>query len=456
MAGVGFGLRKLQGGETYASIARLYASAGVISSGPWLISILTLLFVGVLGKNLAPEPQAIERFQVAVTWLFACSLVLSTPFQLLFTRYIADLLYRQRGDLALPSLWGALAIMTALSFALGCASFGLFGDESTALKVVLAADLVVVSDTWLVIVMLTALKEHGQVIVAFVLGYATTFGACLGLARYGELGLLVGFLLGQSVLLFWSLATIVRAVPASRPVDFAFLDRQKVHLDLLLIGLLYALGIWADKLVFWLNPPTSHAVLGPFRSSEVYDLPVFLAYLAITPGMAAFLMRIETDYAERHTAFFKAIEDGAPLARLERLRDELVESARAALLSIFKVQGVTFVSCLLLGETLLTWFGISRLHLPLFFVDVAAVSMQVLVLSTISIFFYLDRRSTVLWLVALLSGTNLVGTLLSLRAGSAFYGYGFAIAASVTTLAAVITLNRTYRHLLRDTFMMQG
>jgi polysaccharide biosynthesis protein PelG len=229
-----------------------------------------------------------------------------------------------------------------------------------------------------------------------------------------------------------------------------------VHLDLLLIGLLYALGIWADKLVFWLNPPTSHAVLGPFRSSEVYDLPVFLAYLAITPGMAAFLLRIETDYAERHTAFFKAIEDGAPLSRLERLRDELVASARAALLSIFKVQGVTFVSCLLLGETLLTWFGISRLHLPLFFVDVAAVSMQVLVLSTISIFFYLDRRSTVLWLVALLSGTNLVGTLLSLRAGSAFYGYGFAIAASVTTLAAVITLNRTYRHLLRDTFMMQG
>jgi polysaccharide biosynthesis protein PelG len=456
MAGVGFGLRKLHAGETYTSLARLYASAGIISSGPWLISILTLLFVGLVGRGLAPAPEAVERFQVSVTWLFATSLVLSTPIQLLFTRYIADLLYRQRGDLALPSLWGALAIMTTVSFGVGCASFGLFHGESTALKVVLTANLVAVSDTWLVIVMLTALREHGKVIVAFLLGYGTTFGACLALARYGELGLLCGFLLGQSTLLFWSLGTVARAAPSSRAVAFGFLDRQKVHLDLLLIGLLYALGIWADKLVFWLHSPTSRAVLGPFRSSEVYDLPVFLAYLAITPGMAAFLLRIETDYAERHTAFFRAIEDGAPLARLERLRDELVESARGALLTIFKVQGITFVSCLLLGETLLTWFGISRLHLPLFFVDVAAVSMQVLVLSTISIFFYLDRRSTVLWLVTLLCATNLIGTVASLFAGSAFYGYGFAVAASLTTVAAVITLNRTYRHLLRDTFMMQG
>ena len=456
MAGVGFGLRKLQGDETYVTHARVYASAGVISSGPWLISILTLLLIGVAGRKVAASSVAIEHFQVAVTWLFAASLLLSTPFQLLFTRYVSDLLYGERGDLALPSLWGALAIMSTLSGVVGCACFGLFNGEPTSLKVVLTANLVVVSDTWLAIVMLTALREHVRVIAAFLLGYAVTFAGCLGLARFGEVGLLLGFLLGQSVLLFWSIATIARSAPASGPVAFGFLQRKRVHLDLLLIGLLYALGTWVDKLVFWFNPPTSHAVLGPFRSSDVYDLPVFLAYLAITPGMAAFLLRIETDYAERHGAFFRAIEDGAPLERLERLRDELVDSARAALLSIFKVQGVTFMTCLLLGETLLGWFGISQLHLPLFYVDVAAVSMQVLVLSLVSIFFYLDRRRTVLALVTLLCVSNLGATLISLHAGAAFYGYGFAFAASLTTLVAVMLLNGAFRHLLRDTFMMQA
>lgn len=456
MAGVGFGLRKLQGDETYATHVGVYASAGIISSGPWLISILTLLLIGLVGRERAADPLAIEQFQVAVTWLFAASLLLSTPFQLMFTRYVSDLLYRQREDLALPSLWGALVVMSLLSAALGCACFGLFDGERTALKVVLTANLVVVSDTWLVIVMLTALREHLQVIAAFLLGYAVTFAGCLALARHGELGLLCGFLLGQSALLFWSLAVISRSAPASQLVAFGFLRRERVHLDLLLIGMLYALGIWVDKLVFWFHGPTSRAVLGPFRASEVYDLPLFLAYIAITPGMAAFLLRIETDYAERHAAFFRAIEDGAPLARLERLRDELVDAARAALMSIFKVQGVTFMTCLLLGETLLGWFGISRLHLPLFYVDVAAVSMQVLVLSLVSVFFYLDRRRTVLGLVTLLFVSNLGATLISLRAGAAFYGYGFAFAASLTTLVAVVMLNGAFRHLLRDTFMMQA
>jgi uncharacterized membrane protein len=240
------------------------------------------------------------------------------------------------------------------------------------------------------------------------------------------------------------------------PIAWGFLERKKVHLDLLAIGFLYSLGIWVDKLVFWLNAPTSRAVLGPFRASEVYDLPVFLAYLAIAPGMSAFLLKVETDYAERHSAFFAAVEQGAALSRLDRLRDELVTSARAALTTIFRVQGITFLACLALGETVLSWFAISRLHLPLFYVDVAAVSMQVLVLSVISVLFYLDRRKLVLGIVTLLFVSNLAGTYLSLWAGAAFYGYGFALAATLTTLVAVTLLNGTFRDVLRDTFMMQA
>lgn len=456
MAGVGFGLRKVYRGETYTSLGRLYASAGLISSGPWLVSILSLLVIGVLGSKLAPTAESVQRFQVSVTWLFAASLILSTPFQLLFTRHVSDLLYRERADLATPTLWGALSLMSALSGVVGLACFPLFAGESLALKVVLAATLVTLCDTWLVIVMLTALKQHGEVVFAFVLGYACTFGACLGLARYGELGLLGGFLIGQSVLLGWALRVIVRAAPGSRAVAFGFLDRTQVHPDLLWIGLFYALGIWVDKLVFWFHRPTSHAVLGPFRASEVYDLPIFVAYLAIAPGMSAFLLRIETDYAERHGAFFRAVEEGGSLGKLERLRDEMVQAANSALTSIFKVQGATFAIFFLLGRSLLSWFGISLLHVPLFYVDLAAVSLQVLVLSVVSIFFYLDRRRTVLQLVVLLFVSNLIGTLVSLWAGAAFYGYGFAFAASLTTLVAVTNLNQAYRFVVRDTFMMQS
>jgi uncharacterized membrane protein len=456
MAGVGFSLRKLSGGETYAGVLRLYASAGMISSGPWLISILTLLFVGLFAQGFAATPESVERFQVSVTWLFAASLLLSTPLQLLFTRYTSDLLYAQRADLTTPNLWGALAVMSAIGAVVGVGCLPLFPDETAAVKLLLLTSLVLLCDLWLVIVMLSALKEHGQVVGAFVLGYATTFLICLKLAPHGELGLLAGFVIGQSVLLWWAASVVARAAPGSVPIAFGFLRREAVHPDLLAIGALYGLGVWVDKLVFWLYPPTSHAVLGPFRASEVYDLPLFIAYLSIAPGMAAFLLRVETDYAERHGRFFLAIEEGASLLRLEQLRDELVSSARGALRSIFRVQGMTLVVCILFGERLLARCGLSRLHLPLLYVDLAAVSMQVLFLSTISVLFYLDRRALVLRLVGFLFLSNLAGTLLSIRAGAAYYGYGFAAAIAISTVVALALLDGTFRHVLRDTFMLQA
>jgi uncharacterized membrane protein len=36
-----------------------------------------------------------------------------------------------------------------------------------------------------------------------------------------------------------------------------------------------------------------------------------------------------------------------------------------------------------------------------------------------------------------------------------FYGYGFGLAMTVTSMAAILMLDRILRHLVRDTFMLQ-
>lgn len=456
MAGIGFSLRKLRSDETYAGGAQLYLSAAVLSSGPWLISILGLLFVGILAQTLAPTPNAIVRFQVAVTWLFAVSLVLTTPFQLLFTRYVSDLIFAEQDERVLPNLWGALACTSAAAALVGAAAWPWFDDCALAVKALLAANLVVLSNIWIAVVMLTGLKEHRKVLLMFALGNAVTVAASLALARAGEAGLLAGFLAGQSVLLWGSCAIVARAQPSVSTVAWGFLDRRRIYPGLLGIGFLYAMGTWIDKLVFWLYPLTSTQVIGPLRSSEIYDLPIFLAYLAITPGMAVFLLRIETDYAELHTAFFRAVEDGATLRAIEAARDAMTQAARRACLSIFKVQGITFLLCAVFGRELLRLFGISRLHAPLLRVDAAAVSLQVLLLALVSVFFYLDRRRVVLGLTALLCLSNGLATALSLRLGVAWFGYGFAFSMAITVLVAILTLRHTLRHLVRDTFMLQA
>ena len=43
MAGIGFELRKLLRKRTYTGMLQAYAYAGIISSGPWVLSIVGIL-----------------------------------------------------------------------------------------------------------------------------------------------------------------------------------------------------------------------------------------------------------------------------------------------------------------------------------------------------------------------------------------------------------------------------
>jgi uncharacterized membrane protein len=455
MAGVGFSLRKLHRDDGYTGLFKLYGAAGLISSGPWLLSIMTLLLIGMLGRALAPDSAMLVRFQVSVTWLFAGSLILTGPLQLMFTRFVADRDYLGERDLTVPNLFGAVAFTSLLSGVVALALAPLFAKESIYLKLLLGMSFVTLSDIWIVIVVLTGLRAHDKVLLSFVLGYAVTLGATLLLARFGEVGMLAGFALGQATLLFSALSMIVRTLPSRTPAAFRFLRRKSLFFELGFIGALYNLGVWVDKWMFWLNPHTSRAVLGPLRSSEVYDLPIFLAYLTLVPGMAVFLVRVETDFAETHAAFYDSVRHGASLRRIQQLCNEMTDAARRAVIGIMKVQGASFIVAVSLGPWLLELFGISVLHLPLFYIDAAGVALQVLLLAVTSIFFYLDRRRFVTVLVVLLVVSNAALTWVSQQLGPEYYGYGFAVAMAITSLVGLWMLSRAFSTLVRDTFMLQ-
>jgi uncharacterized membrane protein len=455
MAGVGFSLKALRRDESYLGLLRLYGTAGIISSGPWLLSILSMLFIGVVGRKLVADPAQLQRFQVTVTWLFATSLLWTGPLQLMFTRFAADREFSGEHDETLPNLYGALALLGLASAALALSLSLLFPAEPPLFKLALSCAFVVLCQVWMVVTVLTGLRAHWQVFGSFALGYAVTFIACLALAKHGATGLLAGFALGQATLMFVALSVLARRMPARHEVAFRFAQRHALFLELGLVGFVYNLGIWVDKLLFWLNPATSYGVIGPLRASEVYDLPIFLAYLTTVPGMAVFLVRVEADFAERHAAFYAAVRNGASLRRIEQLRNQMTDAARRAVLGIVRMQSITLIACVTAGPLLLSLAGISQLHLPLFYVDTVGVALQVLLLAVTSMFFYLDRRRTVCWLTGLLLVSNALLSLASQRLGPEYYGFGFAAAMALTSSVGLVLLNRTFMHLVRDTFMQQ-
>ncbi len=456
MAGIGFELRKLLREESYTGLLRAYGYAGLISSGPWVLSILAVMALGVLSLVYVEHAFQVNQFLVSVTYLVAASLIITGPFQIMFTRFVADRLFAHERHRIMPNLIGLLSFINILSGGIGIAVVGfLFQNEPLLYRLEMLTGFVLLCNIWCVVIFVVGMKAYRQVLWAFIFGYGATLAAGLLLNDYGLQGLLGGFVMGQGLLLSILLYLVLRDYPADRFIALDIRHRNLTHRSLLFVGLFYNLGIWADKLLFWFNPYTSEPVIGPLRSSPIYDLPIFLAYLSIVPGMAVFLIRLETDFVERYDAYYSSIRNGGALNTIQEQLDAMIEAVRQGIYDILKIQGITVIALILLGPSIMDWLGFSMLYLPLFNIDLVAVGIQVLFLGILNVLFYLDRLKEALGLCFAFVLANTGLTLLSQQLGPLYYGYGYAVSLLLVTLLGFILLDRVFRQLTYETFMLQ-
>src|SRR5262245_55630014 len=173
MAGIGFELRKLLERESLTGVVQAYAYAAIISSGPWVLSIIGILVVGFLSASAVTPAFGITQFQVSVTYLIAGSLILTGPVQLAFTRFVADRVFEKQTEAVLPNFNGMLlaVVLVAGLAALPVVLF-LFPGESVVYRLLMLTGFVQLAGIWLATVLLSGLKQYKQIVGVYALGYA--------------------------------------------------------------------------------------------------------------------------------------------------------------------------------------------------------------------------------------------------------------------------------------------
>ncbi|MDP3136579.1 MAG: exopolysaccharide Pel transporter PelG [Burkholderiaceae bacterium] len=456
MAGIGFELRKLLKRDSYIGLVQAYAYAGLISSGPWVLSIIGLAAIGIISVNVVAPDILITQFQVSVTYLIMASLILTGFVQLSFTRWVSDRLFEQNRDIILPNFAGLMLVVNVVG---GLASmvlcFTAFRHESVLYRALMCAGFVTMSGVWVATIFMSGLKFYRTIVGLFAGGYFLSVLFAFALRPLGLEGLLLGYIAGQFLMLSGMVFVVVRSFPTRRILAFDCFRRGAMLPSLIWIGALFNFGVWADKIVFWIYPATSQFVIGPLRASVIYDMPVFLAYLGIIPGMAVFLVRFETDFVEWYDKFYGAVRKGGSLEEIAEHRNGMVYAIRQGLFEIIKVQTISVLVMVVFAPAIFDALQISELYLPLFYVDAVAASLQVALLAVMNVFFYLDKRRIVLSLVLMLSVLNIGLSVYSLQLGPAFYGYGFALALLATLIAALLFMERKLGRLEYETFMLQ-
>lgn len=456
MAGIGFELRKLLKKDSLVGLLQAYAYAGVIGSGPWVLSIVGILLIGLLSAAVVVPSYLVTQFQTSVTYLISTSLIFTGVVQLSFTRFVSDRLFEKRDDDVMPNFNGLLLLVTTAGGIVGLVClFALFPELGVAYRVLMLAGFVLMCCIWVGTIFLSGLKLYKSIVALYGIGYAVTVVVALLCRPLGLEGLLLGFVIGHFVLFVGMWLLTVHHYMPPHTIAFDFLRKELSYPSLMAIGLLYNLGIWADKFMFWFFPDTSEQIIGPLRASVIYDLPVFMAYLSIIPGMAVFLVRIETDFVEFYERFYDAVRSGGSLEYIEDMRNEMVYSIRLGLAEIGKIQTLAVLVTFVAGPAVLRALNISELYLPLLHIQTIGASLQVVLLALLNVFFYLDQRKLIIWLCGSFLVLNLAFTAITLRLGAPFYGYGYCLAVLLTLCLGLYLLDRKLGRLEYETFMLQ-
>jgi uncharacterized membrane protein len=454
MAGIGFTLRRVLERRSLSRKAEAFGAGALVSCGPWLLSVLTLALIGVLARGSVARSE-VNLFFAIITNIFAFSLILTGPLQLIVTRYIADLVYLRRHTQVVPSLLGALLLTSAALYTIGL-PFVLRLELEPSIWIGMLALFAVVGGIWITMLFISATRRYDRIFIAFAVGSVVSLvAAWLGGRTLGVPGLVWGYLCGQGILLYSLVTVIAIEFPRGRGLSFAFLGHFRLHPRLALVGLFYNLAIWVDKLLFWHHPDTGVSLRLFLHTSPVYDLPAYLAYLSIVPGMAFFTVRIETDLADAYARYFDRVLERGTLGEIRAVKHEIAHILGDGARRLLRIQGLVCLTLILLAPGLVRLLGLDWVHLPVLRVHLLAVLPQMLIVVAITTLYYFDSQRDSLILSATFVLTNLLATSASLALGPSWYGYGWVTAGAITAAVGLLRANRVVADMDFVTFTRQ-
>lgn len=453
MAGIGFRLQKLLSGDDYTSTVKAFGFSTLITAGPFLLTVILVLFVQSITKGTLTE-RGMSYLQCLITYGFAFSLITVGPTYLVLTRYVADEYYRGHVTSFSASFFSAYTVNLLVWGPLVFWFFsGLGADWGMRLNAFALFALAV--GIWLAMIFLSAAQNYWLVSRAFLRGLLVSLPGAYVLGRYqGVSGYFAGFIAGQAVVLCSLVSAMLKEFGYWEARDRNWISYLRLHPRLAAIGFFYNLGIWADKFLFWASNE-GEWLDARLRYSPIYDTPMFVAYLTIIPALVHFFLLVETDFFGKYGSYYRAIQRQESLSVLERRRLDIIDSLRFSLTRVLTVQGLVTLLALLAAPWIIVLARMDPMHLSVLRLGIFAAFLQAGALIALNILLYFDHQKEALMVSASFCVLNALFTDLSLRAGLLAYGYGYALAALLSLALALYYLNERLRHLHYWTFMRQ-
>lgn len=461
MAGIGFTLKRMFRDDTFTHRSKAYLYSALVAAGPWIAAVITVNLLLFLMGLILNSPEEKDLFMGTIVYSFVFSQILTSPWQMLITRYISDKLYIKEYQFIRPSFVGLNKIVFVTGFIVSIV-FYYNKDLPFYYKIMSVYLFLIISMIWILMVYLSAVKNYELIAKAYIYGGLLSIVLTIILMQnpipFPSLlyvsNLLFSYLIGISVTFIMLLYNFLSTFYFGNKLEYDFLRYLNRFSSLFFIGLFYTLGLWIDDILMWFSI-AGVSVYDTYLYAPIYDNAMFLAYLTIIPSMVLFMVSVETDFYDHYKKYYGLANETGSYQEIDLAKNEMKISLYRQLLHTFEIQALITVTIVLLSPIIFKALNISIIIRDIFRVAAFGALFNIFVLLIILVLLYFEVRKHALFISITFFIANLLFTNYYSAKGLEFYGWGFFLGSLLALLVAMFILAVFMRNLNYTTFALQ-
>jgi len=457
MAGIGFELKRLFKNKGLFSSMRAYAYSALVSLGPFILCTIIIAAILIFSSYMNVAYRDRELFIATIVYAFIFSQIISSGFKMVITRFIADMLYKQKYEYILPSLYGVLSIVIVFAGTAGI----LFYYRSPlpfAIKLVsylLYMELIIV---FIMMEYLSTIKDYMRIVKSFIFGVIVSVCLSYVFLKFTALNTVFGLIFAMNIgflLIIAILMAYLRSFygrPARRYFDFLIYFEK--YPSLFFISFFYTLGLYSHNFLFWTSR-LGVEIGGTYIYAPTYDVPTFYAFLSVMPSMVIFIVSIETSFYEKYRTYYSLITGKGNFSDIENARKDMTRVLWSEIRNIMELQLFFTLVFIAAGFYVLPRLGLSQLSMDIFNLIALGAYLNIMVMIIILILLYFENRSGALFVAVIFLLSNAGFTFMTLMYSESLYGVGFFASSIFSLIIALIELSAYLKNINYYTFCRQ-
>lgn len=456
MAGIGVKLNQIYNKNTITTNIIGFFYSTVVTIAPVLVVIINLMLMQKVLKFNTVRYIDREIFSCTVLYIFIFSLLMTSPFNAVLSRYMSDVIFEERYEDVQPCHRVGLLINLCFSclFAMpfcfwehlvgGVPIYYVFTGYCCFISLVIV---------FYNMLYLSICKEYRLISFYFLVGMIISFLLSVFLRYVCKVSITYSMLLALTVGFFFMAvlewAKIHQFFPDNSEEYKRVFGYFRKYWQLILINFLYTVGLFIHNFVFWGTDWAMHLV-HTFVCNQPYDMATCLAMFTNISASVIFISRVEMYFHERYRAYSDAVFGGKGID-IRNTRKRMFRQLGSELMTLVRLQFIVSVVIYLIFVIFLPRMGYAGMVMRIYPMVAAGYFVVFLMYAEIIFLYYFEDLSGALLTAVSFCGGTFLASLIAVHLNPIFYGTGIWVGSIVGFVVAYIRLRWMEEHL--DVFM---